>query len=208
MRSAMLGGLWFAIACHAALAAPDDDFRRAQQAYQRGDVVSAMTALRPAAEAGHAPSMSLLAFILDRADFGSDAARWYRAAADRDDVEGHAGLANLYLTGRGVAKDEKAAFRHFSKAADGGHGLAIEVIANAHLGGPLAAVAPKDDAAALAAVERAAARDHLASIDALAEAHRSGRFGATVDAAQAEALRARAADLRRQRVAPPTRVTR
>jgi len=113
--------------------------------------------------------MSLLAFILDRASFDTEAARWYGAAAEKDDAEGHAGLANLYLTGRGVAKDEKAAFRHFSKAADLGHGLAIEVIASAHLGGPLAAMAPKDDSAARTALEDRIHR--MLFTDEIEEAH-------------------------------------
>ncbi len=184
-------------------AAPEDHFRRGQLSYNRGDVVGAMAALKPAAEAGHAASMSLLAFILDRAGFDADALRWYRAATDKDDADGHAGLANFHLTGRGVAKDENAAFRHFSKAADLGHALSIEIVASAYLGGALAAAAPADDAAALAALERAALRNHLPSIDALAEAHRSGQRGARVDERQAEVWRTRAADLRRLRAAPP-----
>lgn len=196
--------LWLALASVPCAAAPEDDFKRGQQSYNRGDVVGAMSALRPAADAGHAPSMSLLAFILDRAGFDADALRWYRAAAEKDDVEGHAGLANFHLTGRGVAKDEKLAFRHFSKAAEMGHALSIEVVAGAYLGSALAAAAPADDVAALAALERAALRNHLPSIDALAEAHRTGQRGARVDAQQAEVWRARAADLRRLQAAPPS----
>ncbi len=200
-RTAALCGL--ALASVPCAAAPEDDFRRGQQSYQRGDVVGAMAALRPAADAGHAPSMSLLAFILDRAGFDADALRWYRAATEKDDAEGHAGLANFYLTGRGVAKDEKAAFRHFSKAAEKGHALSIEVVAGAYLGSALAAAAPADDGAALVALERAALRNHLPSVDALALAHQSGQRGARIDAQQAEVWRTRAADLRRLRAAPP-----
>jgi TPR repeat protein len=194
--------LWLALALLPCAAAPEDDFRRGQLSYNRGDVVGAMSALRPAADAGHAPSMALLAFILDRAGFDADALRWYRAASERGDAEGHAGLANFYLTGRAVAKDEKAAFGHFSKAADLGHALSIEVVAGAHLGGALGPAAAADGAQALAALERAALRNHLPSIDALAEAYRSGTRGARVDAQQADVWRTRAADLRRLRAVP------
>lgn len=113
----------------ATLAAPADDHRRGLAAYQRGDVVAAMAALRPAARAGHAPSQVLLAFILDRGDFPDEAARLYREAAAQGDAEGHAGLANLLLTGRGIAKDEKAARAHFSAAATLGHAGAQQALA-------------------------------------------------------------------------------
>lgn len=109
--------------------APEDDYRRGLQAYQRGDVVAAMGALRPAAGAGHAGAQTLLAFILDRADFADEAARLYRAAADQDVAQAHAALADLYLTGRGLAKDEKQGLAHFSKAAslgDEAAALALE----------------------------------------------------------------------------------
>lgn len=186
----------------AAGAAPADDHARGVQAYQRGDVVGAMRELGRAADAGYVPSQTMLAFILDRADFAAEAARLYRAAAERDDADGHAGLAGAYLTGRGIAKDEKAAWRHFSKAADLGHAASIEQVADAHRlrRMPEGMDSPE---AARAALLRAAERGHLASIDALAQAHASGAFGLAPDAAQAERWRARAETLRRQRAGTP-----
>jgi len=131
-------GSWLRALCLAwpmlvgmAHAAPVDDHQRGITAYQRGDVVAAMAALRVAAKAGYAPSQSMLAFILDKADFVDEAATLYRAAADQNDAEGHAGLANAYLTGRGVAKDEKQAMTHFSKAAELGHAVSKAVVARA-----------------------------------------------------------------------------
>jgi TPR repeat protein len=191
-------GFIVALVCAAPLlAAPEDDYARGRLAYQRGDVVGAMTALRAGAKAGHAPSMSMLAFILDRSDFIDEAFALYRDAAALDDADANAGLANAYLTGRGVAKDENAAFRHFSKAAELGNALSIEVVASAYLGGPLAKVAPADDALAQAALKRAALRNHLPSVEALAQAHQSGRFGLPVDPQQAAIWQARAVELRK-----------
>ena len=115
--------------------APADDHQRGLHAFRRGDVVAAIAALRPPAQAGHAPSQTLLAFILDGADLADEAARLYQAAAAQDDAEGHAGLANAYLTGRGVAKDEKRAWQHFSKAAELGHAASMEVVASAYAKG-------------------------------------------------------------------------
>ncbi len=186
------GGAW---------AAPADDHQRALLAYDRGDVAGAMVALRAPAKAGYAPSQVLLAFILDRADFPEDAAKLYAEAAAQGHAEGHAGLANAYQTGRGIAKDEKLAVQHFSKAAELGHPLSIEVVADLYIKGRLGLTdAPADQA--LAAVRRAAGQDHLASIEALSQAHRNGRWGLPVDPQQAAVWQARAAALVARRKAP------
>lgn len=181
-----------------AFASPEQDHQKGVLAYARGDVVGAMTVLRAPAQAGHAPSQTFLAFIRDRSDFVEEAFVLYRDAAAQNDPDGHAGLANAYLTGRGIAKDEKLALQHFSKAAELGHPVAIEVVANAHLKGQLG-LAAAPPAEAVAAVRRAADKGHLPSIDALAQAHRVGTWGLPVDAAQAALWLARAKDLRSQR---------
>lgn len=188
-----------------AAAAPADDHARGLTSYNRGDVVGAMSALRPAARAGHAASQALLAFILDRADFAEEAFGLYRDAAAQDEPEGHFGLANAYLVGRGIAKDEKLALQHFSKAADLGHASAIEVVAEAHGRGQYGAAAAAPEAA-LGAVRRAADRGHLISMEALAQAYRSGRWGLVPDPAQAGEWQARASRLKAERAAakPPT----
>lgn len=125
-------GVLQCLALAVAVAAPEDDHRRGLQAYNTGDVATAMSALRAPATAGHAPSQSLLAFILDRGDFVEEAARLYALAAAQGDAEAQAALGNFYLSGRGVAKDEKQALSYFSKAAEQGHVLAIQVLAQAH----------------------------------------------------------------------------
>ncbi|TXC65215.1 SEL1-like repeat protein [Piscinibacter aquaticus] len=118
-----------------ALAAPEDEHRRALEAYNRGDVATAMSVLRAPARAGHAPSQSLLAFMLDRGDFIDEAAALYRQAAAQDDTDALYALANFHLTGRGVAKDEKQALALFSKAAELGHAASIQVLADARAKG-------------------------------------------------------------------------
>lgn len=185
-----------------ARAAPADDYKRGLLAYQRGDIAAAMATLRGAATAGHAPAQALLAFILDHANFSAEALALYRDAAAQDDADGHAGLANLYLAGRGVAKDEKLALAHFSKAAELGHANSIEALAGAYLNKQLGLDPDgRDAAAAQAALRRAAERGHLASIDALARAYRTGGFGLAPDAAQAASWQARAAELRKPQTA-------
>lgn len=128
------GALAVLIACHAlgTRAAPADDHRRGLEAYHRGDVAAAMRALRPAAGAGHAPAQALLAFLLEKSGDLEEAATLYGRAADQDDLEGHVGLAQMLLFGQGIAKDEKRALQHFSKAAERGHAASIVLLAEAY----------------------------------------------------------------------------
>ena len=150
--------------CLGTLAAPADDHQRGLQAYQRGDVVAAMAALRGAAKAGHAPSQALLGFILEGADFREEASQLYRDAAAQGDPDGHAGLAGLLTSGRGVAKDEKLALSHFSEAAELGHAASVEVMVRVFQNGLYGATADPAQAAAWRA--RAAALRRQAAAQA------------------------------------------
>lgn len=197
---AALGLVALLLASAGAQAAPADDHARGKAAYDRGDVVDAMKILRAPAAAGHAPSQVLLAFILDRADFADQAFALYRNAAAQGDPEGQAGLANAYLTGRGVAKDENSALQHFSKAAAQGHVRSILVLADLYIRGD-AGLGAAPSAQALAALTRAADHGHLPAIDALADAHARGRWGLAPDPAQAQQWQARGRTLRTQRAA-------
>jgi uncharacterized protein len=173
--------------------------QRGLLALQRGDVAAAMSTLRAPAKAGHAASQALLGLIFDRADMAADAAALWQAAAAQGDADAHAGLASLYQSGRGVAKDEKRALRHFSEAAARGHAASVELVAQAWLQGQLGTDAAADPEGARLAVLRAAEQGHLASADALAAAYRSGRFGLPVDPALAQSWQERAKRWREQR---------
>lgn len=188
-------------------AAPADEHQRARAAYARGDVTTAMRLLKAPADAGYAPSQTMLAFILDRADVADEAARLYQAAAAQDDAEAHAALGGFYASGRGVAKDENQALAHFSKAADLGHAHAIGVVADAHLQGRLGA-APVDATRSATAIRRAAEQGHLASAQALAEAYRAGGYGLAPDPAEAGAWQARVKALREQQRVPAAKRSR
>lgn len=118
----------------AAFAAPEDDYASARKAYARGDVSGAMRTLKPNVAAGHGPSMALMAFMLERSDFVDEALALYRRAAELDVADAHVGLGNLYLAGRGVAKDENAALVHFSKAARLGDAHAAALVARLQKG--------------------------------------------------------------------------
>lgn len=203
MRSWIVGFCWaWGVA---ATAAPADDHDGALRALHRGDVVGALRIARPAAEAGHAPSQALLGFLLERSGADVEALPWYRRAADGGDRDGHFGLGNLLLAGRGIAKDEKQAFVHFSKAAASGHAAAIDLVAAAWIGARWGADPEADAESARAAVLRAARQGHLASAEALASAYRHGRLGLHADAGEAAHWQARAETWRRERAASEAR---
>ena len=196
-----IAGWTLALAAAGVAAGPAEDYQRGLLAYQRGDVAAAMAALKPPAASGHAPSQALLAFILDRADFTDEAVRLYLLAAVQDDPEAIAALGGLYLTGRGVAKDEKRGWAHFSKAAELGHEKAIQAVADRYLKQWPAASGP-DEAEAQKALRRAAEKGYLPAVDALAKAYVNGGLGLQADATQAQQWQSRAAELRRQRGLP------
>lgn len=180
-----------------ARAGADDDYRAGQQAFARGDVVGAMTPLRRGAAAGHAPSQSLLGFILENAGLVDEAAGLYRQAAAQGHADAQAALAGLYLVGRGVPHDEREAFVLFSRAAASGHATAIKVVADVYLRDDVRMLGDdRSDALALAALRRAAEADHLPTIDRLVLVYQRGELGVPADAAEAERWQARAAKLR------------
>ncbi len=205
-----------AMACAAALlalspvafAAPEDDHQRGLAAYHRGDVTTAIGALRPAAAAGHAPSQALLAFVYERAGEVDRAVPLYRDAAAQGLSDAQVRWAEMLLAGQGVAKDEKAALEQFSKAAAQGHRHAIEVVASAWLKGQWGADERADPVTARAAVLRAADGGHLPSAEALAAAYRSGRFGLDLDPAQAARWDTQVGAWRRQRAPAASAPTR
>jgi TPR repeat protein len=196
--------LWW---CAAVAAAPADDYLRGQQALQRGDVTAAMNALRSAADAGDARSMAVLGSIYEGADFTDEAARLYGKAAALGDMDGHAGLANMYLSGRGIAKDEKLALQHFSKAADLGHAHSVEVVAAAWVNGRMGLDARAHPEEARAAIQRAAEHKHLPSVDALVAGYRQGLYGLPVDPQQMAVWQSRGAEWRKQRSTAQAKTT-
>lgn len=178
----------------AAAAAPQDDFESGRKAFQAGDVVGAMPVLRRAADAGHAPAQSLYAFILDKADFDEEAAKYFRLAAEQGNAEGQYGLGALYAAGEGVARDARVAREWFERAASQGHGLAVLALSQAFMGRTLGFSGDPSDGSALAWVRMAAELGSVPALDYLAKGYRSGAFGA-VDVAQAERLETRKREL-------------
>jgi len=180
----------------ASLAGVDDDFREALGLYQRGDVVTAITKLRPGANAGHAASQALLADILEGAGITEEAIGWYRKAADAGHLDAMFVLGSFYATGHGVARDDGRGRELVLRAAQGDHKGAINYVAQAVIAGTLGfSPLSADDKSGLSWVRQSAANGHLPAVEYLARAYRNGAFG-EVDLKQAEAFEAKAEQIR------------
>lgn len=193
----MQRGFWVALwawVCVAA-AAPEDDFKAGERALRSGDVVGGMTALRRAADAGHAPAQALYGYVLDQAESNEEAASYYRKAAQQGNADGEFGMGKLLAAGEGVAKDAAAARGWFERAATRGHAQAINVLAQAFLAADLGYKRDPADEKGLAWVRKAADNRYLPALEYLAKGYRSGEFG-KVDVAQAEKLEALIRELR------------
>lgn len=192
-------GLCAALAVHGTAAgAPVDDYKSGEQAYRRGDLVAAMAALRRAADQGYAPAQTMLAEILDRAEFNEEALGWYRKAAEQGDPGGEYGLGVMYLTGDGVKKDPAQAWFWLMRAAEKKFESAVIALASGYLRAAKDGEAAPDPARAAEWLRKAAALDSLPAVEALARAFREGGFGLQTDAAQADKFAAQAAALRKK----------
>lgn len=179
-------------------AAAEDDYQAGLKSYRNGDIVGAMAPLRQASLEGHAKAQALLAEILDRTDFDEDAIALYRKSAEQGDLDGMFGLGVMIVSGEGTKKDLPAGRAWILKAAESGHVLAINAIAQGYLKGELGfSEADRNTPDALRWTKRAATNDYLPAIDALAAAYGSGNaFGVQVDRALAEQYQAQANRIR------------
>jgi len=176
------------------LAAPQDDYSAGRKAYLAGDVVSAMTPLKRAADAGYAPAQSLYGYILDKAEYNEEAAQYFRLAAEQGDADGQNGLGILYASGEGVGRDPAAARAWLERAGNQDHGLAVVALSQAFLTGRLGFKTDPADTAGLGWVRKAGAFDSIPALTYLAQGYRSGAFGA-LDPKAAERLEARIREL-------------
>lgn len=87
------------------------------------------THLRRAAAKGHLHAMKRMAQIYEQGLLGetrneTEAAAWYKKAAEAGDVEAQFVIGRMYARGEGVPQIVSSAARWFAKSAEGGHALA------------------------------------------------------------------------------------
>ena len=137
------------ITCASFVSANDSSAQDEQagiEAFDRGDLVGAMTFFERAAEAGSALAQTRLAWILDGANEDPRAVAMYRAAAEQGYAPGMHGLGEMYAKGEGVDKDVAQAVAWFTKAADAGHEKSLRLLIRAYEDGGLGLAANQDKA--------------------------------------------------------------
>jgi hypothetical protein len=179
-------GALCALLSFAALAGPDEDYRAALNAFRGGDMSGAMTTLRRTSAEGHVPSMVLLGYILEQGSLDSDAVQMYRKAAAAGSAEGEVALAAMLAAGKGVPRDPAQAVRLYESAAGRGNAAAINVLAQAYIGGTLGLTKEnRDNAQALAALKRAAQQGYAPAAAELSRAYTAGDYGLAPDPVEA-----------------------
>lgn len=171
----------------------EQSFKNGEAEWNRGDPVSAMPLLKTAADAGHPGAQALFGYLMDQADNDSEAAEYYRRAADQGNADGAFGLAGLYISGDGgVGQDYAKALQLLKVGATAGHSQSIITLSQAYANGGIGlGEQDKSSAEALVWTRRAADQDHLPSLVRLESAYRTGGYGLSINVEMAKELQAK-----------------
>jgi len=183
--------------CDRLAASPYDNSRPAGVPGVQPDKIDAKAAI-PACEAAlkAAPNDHRMMFQLGRA-YGADnnydaAFKQYSAAHARGDINATVNLGALYVTGRGVTKDESESVRLMRMAADQGHPVGAYNLAGDYEAGRGGLT--KDDIQALRLYRIAAAQGLPAGSNSVGLFYETGRGGLAKDDNQALQYYKRGAD--------------
>lgn len=149
------------------------------EAFQKGDIVTAMELLERSAKQGYAPAQATLAYLLDKSDFDVQALQWYEKSANQGNADGQYGLAGLYANGEGVKKDSDVALRWLLKAVEQNHKLATRMYAHSLEAGYLDL--QKDEKKALALYRQCHDAGEMSCTRRLSRAYRNGELGLAID---------------------------
>ncbi len=124
LRGVIVLVLALALSAHALAA----DLEVGNEAYDRGDYVTALREWRPLAEQGDAGAQFNLGLLYDMGrgvpQNYAEAAKWYWLAADGGYDKAQFNLALMYNNGTGVTQDYAEAMKWFRLAAEQGDALA------------------------------------------------------------------------------------
>jgi TPR repeat protein len=130
---------WAAISPVAAeeAAEPADPLQAGLAAIDEGDLIGAVESLQLAADEGSAEAQAWLGYIYDYAEEDELAVQFYRAAAEKGNVRGIAGLGEMYAKGEGIEQDLDEGRRYFTRAAEMGHKESMRALIAAYEKGGL-----------------------------------------------------------------------
>ena len=165
---------------------PQEYVAKAEKAFDESDIVSAMSYYRKAAEAGYAPAQTRLAYLLDKSEENEEAVIWYQKAVAQGDAEAEHGLAGMYVSADGIAKDSAEALRLFRSSASKGYPPAIHVMATAYEKGELGLRI--DYELAREWLHKGIQLNDYWSIKRLAQAYGNGELGLRIDRQKAAQL--------------------
>ena len=130
--SCRIGILAFGMLSSIALADPAADLELGEAAFNREDVMTAITLFTKAAEQGYEPAQFRLGELLDSSEYDQEAAEWYRKAAEQGYAAGEYALGHMYARGEGVEKNAEKALYWFRRAAAKNYLLAVKTLAQAY----------------------------------------------------------------------------
>ena len=115
------------------------DWAEVRRAFDAGDAVALMAALRPLAESGDADAQFNMGILHDTGqgvpqDY-REAARWYAAASGQSHSTAQYNLGLLYFEGKGVERDQAKALDLYRRAARNGDADAFSSIGYMFLNG-------------------------------------------------------------------------
>ena len=198
-----------AAASGVAATTPEEDFAAADKAEKDNDIITATKLYRRAANGGHAEAQVRFGRILYLGSDNVGALEYFRKSAEQGNAGGQSGVGLMYEGGEGgVEQNFDEARKWYALAAQQGHTLSINALADACIGPSdsiLSRVYNKgkrdkmiSDATALcgsdplAWIKRAADIDYAPAVTALANAYRDGKYGLVADPKQAADLDAKA----------------
>lgn len=135
-------------------AGPTEDIQQADSALKTGDVFTAMSLLRRAADQNHALAQARLADLLHAAEFDKEALDLYRKSAEQGESAGEFGLGRMYANGAGVPRDPAKALEWYRKAEQKNYPQALDALARAYRTADLGLTKDLDRANALDAQAR------------------------------------------------------
>ena len=161
----------------------------ARIAFDRADVISAVSWYRKAAELGYAPAQTRLGYLLDQYEENEEAVKWYQQAAQQGHAEAQYRLSGMYAAGEGVKQDKEQALTWMVRAAEQQYPLAIQVLALAYEQGELGLMVDYEQA--LAWLNKGVDAGDPWSIKRLIRAYQTGELGVRIDLKRVQSLQAK-----------------